>query len=872
MIDPSRLTKEDLAGLPTEKLAEVVGALERATYAEIAERSRDEFLAFGELMMGRWDGERGYQVARHTEYLARQLEAVERGELTRASLSVPRRHGKLIAHDTDVLTPDGWRKHGDLCVGDWVYGLNGHPALVTWIGPDDWADHEVVFTSGHSVVVHADHEWTIWERSGGGRERTVETRWLAERKLLGGVKAPRCTYQLPKIEGVFGADVDLPIHPWVFGVWLGDGRTKHGDICFPDQDVHLYFEVLRCGECRGWFTTRKDTGVHYGSFHRESDGLSLHNRLKALGVGPGSGDKHIPEPYWRASMAQRLELLAGIVDTDGHVQQSGKQAGTRVRVATTSDRLRDDVWSLARSVGYRPTCWTQEPALSSSGIQRRFPVHYVNFAADERLPTRVPRKRIWRAGRVSRDGIVEIRRVEPRPGRCIEVARADGLYLVGRDLQPTHNSLNATELFPAWYMAKHPGHEVAIASYSGDLAQDFGRKIRNMMKRDAWKMVFPKVGLSADSQAADRFSLTNGSVLYAVGRGGALTGRGAHLMILDDMFSNQTEADSEAIRRQVVSFYESVVRTGVYPGGRILMIGTRWREDDLIGYVLKNHAHEGWREIRMPAVLDDESAAEMGREPGEALWPERYSLAELESLRLSMTPRQWAAMYQQRPSPDGGNILKREAWRRWGEGLPPDHLTAEQKQAYLDGEPPECAYVFQVWDTAFSQRATADRSATIVWGVWLDRLKRRHAIMLGARAGRWSFPELLAQAKETQKVYRPSTVIVEAKASGQSLIQELAMAGIWASRYDPGKGDDKVARAYAAQPALEGGTVWAPDRRWADEVIEEAASFPAGKHDDFVDCVTLGIQRMREVRYLGAASDEDDEDDRSKRRRAGRIY
>lgn len=866
------MSQEQLAKLPKETLAQLVETAEELAAATLAEKARKNFMAFCVAIQGEWNGETGYQRTAHTAFLCRRFMDIESGRIDRVSLSVPRRHGKLIAHDTPVLTPDGWRRHGELEVGDFVYGLNGQPAKVVWTGRDDWADHEVVFSSGHSVVVHPDHEWTIWERTGGGRERTVETGWLAQRKLLGGNKNPRCTFQMPKIVGVSGAPMELPIHPYVLGVWLGDGRTKHGDICFPDQDVHLYFEVLRCGEGRGWFTTHKDTGVHYGSFHRQSDGRSLHMRLKDLSVGPGSGDKHIPQLYWRASMQQRLELLAGIVDTDGHVEQNGKQAGTRVRIATTSDRLRDDYWSLARSVGYRPTCWTQAPAVSSSGIHGRLPVHYVNFAADERLPTRVPWKKITRAGRVSRDGIVEVRKVEPKPGRCIQVDRADGLYLVGRDLQPTHNSFHFTELGPAWFMGRNAGKEVMICSYSGELAEGFGRTVRNVTKNPMWQRIFPKVKLSADSQAADRFAFTNGSKLYALGREGTATGRGAHLLILDDMFSSQSEADSEAVRRRVVSFYESVARTGVYPGGRIVMIGTRWREDDLIGHVLKNHAHEGWRQIRMPAILDEEAAKEMGREVGEPLWPERYTLKELERVRLSMTPRQWEAMYQQQPTSEGGNILKREWWRRWGVGHPPEVLTPEQKQAFLDGVPPDCVYIFQVWDTAYTKTNQNDPSACITWGVFLDRHDRRNLVMLEARGGRWEFPTLLKEAKDIRNRWKPHGIIVEAKASGHSLIQELALAGIFASAYSPGKGDDKVSRAYAAQPSLEGGTVWAPDRRWAEDVIEQCSVFPGGKHDDWVDCVTLGINRARGMNALGAESDAEREPEPKRARAKEAVY
>lgn len=411
--------------------------------------------------------------------------------------------------------------------------------------------------------------------------------------------------------------------------------------------------------------------------------------------------------------------------------------------------------------------------------------------------------------------------------------------------------------FPEWYMARNPNREVLISSYSGNLAEDFGRKIRNSFRKDQFKAIFPNVGLSQDSQSAQRFELTNGSKLYAVGMGGSAIGRGAHLAILDDLFSSRQDADSEATRRAVQSFYTSVVRPAVYPGGAIIIINTRWRDDDLIGYVLSEATHENWTVLKLPALLDDNLSSIFKRERGTPLWPERYTAEELDAIRLSIPSREWAAMFMQEPKEEGGNILKSQWWRKWGDGQPPDFLDAEQRQAWVSGDPPSCLYVLQTWDTAFSTKETADYSACTTWGIFQDRNDAAHAIILGAFQERLEFPMLVERAIELGKEWQPDNILIEDKASGQSLIQELSHRGVYVSKYRPDK--DKIVRAHAASAPLEAGKVWAPKRRWAEEVIDQCAAFPSGPHDDVVDCVTMALIRFREGRWVDLYNDEKEE-------------
>jgi predicted phage terminase large subunit-like protein len=266
---------------------------------------------------------------------------------------------------------------------------------------------------------------------------------------------------------------------------------------------------------------------------------------------------------------------------------------------------------------------------------------------------------------------------------------------------------------------------------------------------------------------------------------------------------------------------------------------TRWGTKDLTARLLnaqKSRNADQWEVIEFPAILPS----------GKALWPEFWKLEELESVRASLSVQKWNAMYQQQPTNDEGAILKREWWRVWPHE-----------------DPPPVNYIIQSYDTAYSKKETADFSAITTWGVFYpDQDSGPNIILLAVRKGRWDFPELKRIAKDEYDEWKPDNVLIEAKATGITLQQELRRVGIPVTMYSPGgrrSGQDKIARANSVAPILEAGMVWAPDTDWADDLVEECAAFPNGDNDDLVDTTTQALMRFRSGNFVALDSDYQEE-------------
>jgi predicted phage terminase large subunit-like protein len=385
-------------------------------------------------------------------------------------------------------------------------------------------------------------------------------------------------------------------------------------------------------------------------------------------------------------------------------------------------------------------------------------------------------------------------------------------------LPPRHGkSLLTTQFLPAWYLGLHPERSIITATYGQELADDFGRKVRNLVGGPLHQAIFPGCRMTADSTSLRHFSTTAGGAYYAVGRGGPMTGRGADLMIFDDLLKDREEANSEVIRRTLHEFYTFVAYTRLQPGGAIVLVQTRWHEDDLAGRLLLEQPNE-WDALNEPAIAETD---EIFRRAGEALWPEKFPLHELEQIRASIGDAAWTSLYQQRPSAAEGSIFKREWW-----------------QLYRDW--PRFTRIIQSWDTAFKTGEENDFSVCTTWGVadgnyyllwfWRDRVE---------------FPELKRKMLALAEQWRPSTVLVEDKGSGQSLIQEFRYKS-WLP-INPVKVDaDKLARAQAITPLIESGRVFLPESAaWLRDYIDELAAFPTGKHDDAVDSTTQALNYLR---------------------------
>jgi len=403
--------------------------------------------------------------------------------------------------------------------------------------------------------------------------------------------------------------------------------------------------------------------------------------------------------------------------------------------------------------------------------------------------------------------------------RKLEAVEAGEIRRLMVCMPPRHGkSLTTTEIFPPWYLGRHPDRSVITASYSQEFVEGFGRKVRNHVADPRTRSVFPELQLAEDSQSARRFDTTAGGSYFAVGRGGAITGRGGHLIVIDDPIKDAEEARSDAIRRQLHEWYSQVLYTRRQAETAIVLVSTRWNLDDLAGYLLREHAEENWDVLNLPAIAE---ADEGWRKPGDPLWPERFPLEELEATRRQLGTAGWSALYMQRPVPEEGAIFKLEWWQRY------DEL-------------PEVSQILLSADTAFKAGAANDYSVVTAWGV-----AKTGFCLLHVWRARAEFPQLKRQLESMAAQWNPNVVLVEDKASGQSLIQELRQNTRLPIR--PVKVDaDKVTRAHAVSPLVEAGRVYLPKSApWLAEFLDELSTFPSGVHDDIVDSTTQALNYLR---------------------------
>ena len=433
------------------------------------------------------------------------------------------------------------------------------------------------------------------------------------------------------------------------------------------------------------------------------------------------------------------------------------------------------------------------------------------------------------------------------------VARGECKRLI-INMPPRHTKSEfASYLLPAWFLGNFPGKKVIQTSHTAELAVGFGRKVRNLVDQDVYTEIFPGVGLQADSKAAGRWNTNRGGDYFAIGVGGAVTGKGADILIIDDPHSEQEAAlaaSNPEVYDKVYEWYTSGPRQRLQPGGSIVIVMTRWAQRDLTGQVLKADAQrggEGWEVIEFPAILPS----------GNPVWPGFWSLTELEALREELPNAKWQAQYQQNPVGNESAIVKRDWWKWWEED-----------------DPPDCEFVLQSWDTAFEKNNRADYSAGTTWGIF-NNLKdggRPNIILLNTYKKRVEFPDLKKDVLQQYKEYNPDALIVEKKASGAPLIYDLRAMGIPVQEYTPSKGQDKIARLNSVSDIIASGKVWVPQTRWAEELVDEVAAFPSGEHDDLVDATTLALMRFRQGGFLRLPIDEPEEIKWFKGRRASERY
>ena len=402
------------------------------------------------------------------------------------------------------------------------------------------------------------------------------------------------------------------------------------------------------------------------------------------------------------------------------------------------------------------------------------------------------------------------------------------------NMAPRHTKSEFSSfLFPAWMMGKNPDMKIIQATHTTELAVNFGRKVKNLIEQKDYQEIFPETKLSADSKASGRWDTNKGGMYYAVGVGSNLAGRGGDLIIIDDPHSEQTAMSNTGFE-DAWEWYTAGPRQRLQPKGAIVLVQTRWSEKDMTGQLIRTMAKDPladqWEIVELPAIF----------ESGEPCWPEYWPLDDLLKVKASIPPSKWNAQYQQNPTGEENAIIKREWWKKWEEEKIPD-----------------LEFIIQSYDTAYSKKETADYSAITTWGVFFPEKSGSPALILvDSKKGRWDFPELKQVALEQYKYWEPDTVIIEAKASGLPLTHELRNIGIPVVNFTPSKGNDKLTRVHSVSPLFEAGMVWAPDEKFADEIIEEVAAFPNGEYDDLVDSMTQALMRYRQGNFVQLPSDD----------------
>lgn len=762
----------------------------------------------------------------HIGAVCEHLEAVSRGQIRNLIINVPPGHMKLCADSTPIATPDGYRTHGDIAPGDLVFGPDGAPVRVISISPKASADYEVEFSNGEIIKCNGDHLWTVYDRF-AKRWRTLDTATLAGLPT----ERERSRFFIPDTAALQFAERELPLHPYFIGCWLGDGTSTKPCITH-DRDDCGHIEKLAG---LGYAVTARHNGSGR-TVHSYFSGQDIIQVIRTLGL---YGHKHIPEIYALASEQQRLELLAGLIDTDGHVDR----ARGRVRISTCDGDFAGQIERLVLSLGFRAYI-CQAPAPGYGAYTSDKTVYQVGFNPDKPLPTAITRKRIDRTNFARRRrAIIAIRRAAvPERGHCLRVDRPDGLYVVGRTNLVTHNSLTVCVFWPAWDWIDHPHLRWLFASYSSDLSTRDNNRTSRLINSDWYRARWgDRYSVLKDND--HRIENDKTGFRIASSTGGLGTGERVHRSVNDDLL-RANDAHSEAMRKQAIEHLRAMSTRGVNPSEYAqVLIMQRLHEDDPTGWLLADQPGV-WDHLCLPAEYESKRTIVVGgikqivdmkslptsigwtdprEQDGDLLWPEQFPAVELAKIKKSLGSYGASGQLQQRPSPAEGGIFKRAWWK------------------YYLVRPGSFDEIIQSWDMTFKDVEKADFVAGHVWG-------RRGAdfYLLDRVHDRMSFVESVKSVKGlSYKWPEAHAKCVEDAANGPAVISTLEHEIPGLIAVSPAGG--KEARAYAVSPFVEAGNVYLPDPSiapWIHDFVEEAAQFPNAAHDDDVDAFTQAILRF----------------------------
>lgn len=742
--------------------------------------------------------------------LMKALEAVKQKKKARIILTIPPRHGKEVLSTTLVPTPNGFVQHGNLKIGDYVFDKEGKPAKVINIIPQkELANLKVTFTDGASVIVHPNHEWTVKDRRRPGKMRTMETNemlddlWIGER----GIRGSRARFLVPYTKAVQFSKQDVPMDPYTFGVWLGNGTTSCNKLITFNPET--FEEMLE-------YIPYKPTWIYW----HKTQGVP---RARFANIPQFTKSKTIPDCYLFNSEKVRRELLAGLVDTDGHVDKTG-----RVHFSNTNKEMIDRLKILVQSLGYRVGITIEEPHTTSSGIVGKKRVYKLSFSVhDNKQIAKLKYKQIQKPAVRRMRGICSIEKVEGGRGECITVESQDGLYLVTEDFIVTHNSQLASIYFPSWALGKYPDTKFILSTYGASLSEKAGQAARDVMNSEKYKSIFPNVKLRQDTKAKARWMTNQGGSFTAVGVGGPITGTGAEIILCDDLVKDRAEAESQVVQNGVWEYYRSTLYSRLEGFGAVIVIMQRWTTYDLVGRLLEDaenkkkagEPYDEWEVINFPAIaIEDDSH----RKAGEPLWPNKFPIPVLENIRSTLGNYNWISQYQQDPILSEAQEFKEHMFKYYEQ--------EDLKNLYLR--------YYTVVDPAISQKQEADNTVVLtvakeVYGPNVYRIRED--------AGHYTPKETLDLVFKHRKEYN-SEVFLETvayqKALKYNIEEEQRRRNIYFSVNEVKTTTNKEIKIRGGLlPMYENGVIY--HRRSDRDYEHELIAFPRGKHDDRIDAMAM---------------------------------
>lgn len=612
--------------------------------------------------------DRFYEPRRNTLIkITRAVQALEDDKLDILFLHQPPRTGKLLSDDTPVFTADGWKNHGDLIVGDKVIGSDGLFTEVVAVHPKDYAEYKVTLSNGEEIFCHGNHEWTVFDRS-AQRWHTYEThQMIGKLKRPGishGVPCERNMCYLPLRQPMAGEEKELAVSPYALGAWLGDGTNTKPWITDPIEDFAIIEKVINCGYPLRKMYTHKTTGVKSYVFDGLMDDLQMYDMCYYT----KTCEKHIPKDYLTASLGQRLELLAGLIDTDGTLIRKEN----RYHISTVSKRLCDDIVTLVNTFGWRVSIAIHKPHTSSFGIVGKKDCYVVAFNPTLEIPCVLERKHLNTFSSQRRIAIESIEPCEKRQGNCITVANEDGLYAVGKTMQLTHNSGDIT-MDIAWHCARDPEKSNLYVTYKEGLGGAFLDGVQEIYTDPTYRFgdVFPDVKIVDTDAKNNKMDLNRKKKYKSLSGKGLESGLNGEYdatgwLVVDDPLEGVQDVMSKDVLKRKQTIFDNNVLSRKKENCKLILLGTIWSLHDLFmnyhEFLDLNPGQLRYDTIKIPALDPETDESNFNYKYGVGFSTEYYHMQRSKH-EINDDMAGWAAQYMQEPIEREGAVFNPEHMR-----------------------------------------------------------------------------------------------------------------------------------------------------------------------------------------------------------------